>query len=152
MWKIWIYHNVKPIDSKEIKGLHVYCLDTHLDPHLDSMWTPSVPSTLNCLQTIPKNKVDQHVAQECTKRPLYLFQMAYLHVIFHHFTLTTHPTHIGTLQGYILALWQVCVYYLLVGGFEAAVLASAAVWDVMVSSLERTRMNMPDRTARNTSP
>ena len=44
-------------------------LDFHLDPHLDNCQYVDTKCPLNCLQTIPKNKVDQHVAQECTKRP-----------------------------------------------------------------------------------
>ncbi len=69
---------------REIRTLLVYCsmkergcvwsgtldqLDTHLDPHLDNCQYVDTKCPLNCLQTIPKNKVDQHVAQECTKRP-----------------------------------------------------------------------------------
>ncbi len=70
--------------QKKIHGLLVYCsmkergcvwsgtldqLDIHLDPHLDNCQYVDTKCPLNCLQTIPKNKVDQHVAQECTKRP-----------------------------------------------------------------------------------
>ncbi len=71
-------------NRKKINGLQVYCsvkergcvwsgtldqLDSHLDPHLDNCQYVDTKCPLNCLQTIPKNKVDQHVAQECTKRP-----------------------------------------------------------------------------------
>ncbi len=44
-------------------------LDTHLDPHLDNCQYVDIKCPLNYLQTIPMNKVDQHVAQECTKKP-----------------------------------------------------------------------------------
>ncbi len=71
-------------NRKRISNLQTYCsmkergcvwsgtldqLDTHLDPHLDNCQYVDTKCPLNCLQTIPKNKVDQHVAQECTKRP-----------------------------------------------------------------------------------
>ncbi len=71
-------------NQKKIKSLQAYCsmkergcvwsgtldqLDTHLDPHLDNCQYVDTKCPLNCLQTVPKNKVDQHVAQECTKRP-----------------------------------------------------------------------------------
>ena len=55
-----------------------------------------------------------------TKLALDLFQPTYLQMVLHHFTLTTHPTHIGTLQGNVLALRQVSFHFL-VRGFEAAV-------------------------------
>ncbi len=70
--------------QKKINGLQVHCsmkergcvwsgtldqLYTHLDPHLDNCQYVDTKCPLNCLQTVPKNKVDQHVAQECTKRP-----------------------------------------------------------------------------------
>ncbi len=44
-------------------------LDTHLDPDLDNCQYVDTKCPLHCLLTVPKNKVDQHVAQECTKRP-----------------------------------------------------------------------------------
>ncbi len=71
-------------NQKRINKLQVHCsmkergcvwdgtldqLNTHLDPHLDNCQYVDTKCPLNCLQTIPKNKVDQHVAQECTKRP-----------------------------------------------------------------------------------
>ncbi len=71
-------------NQRKIISFEVYCsmkergcvwsgtldqLDTHLDPHLDNCQYVDTKCPLNCLQTIPKNKVDQHVAQECTKRP-----------------------------------------------------------------------------------
>ncbi len=71
-------------NERQIRSLHVYCsmkergcvwsgtldqLDSHLDPHLDNCQYVDTNCPFNCLQTIPKNKVDQHVAQECTKRP-----------------------------------------------------------------------------------
>ncbi len=67
--------------QKRICSLQIYCsmkergcvwsgtldqLDTHLDPHLNNCQYVDTKCPLNCLQTIPKNKVDQHVAQECT--------------------------------------------------------------------------------------
>ncbi len=71
-------------NQRLISNLRVYCsmkergcvwsgpldqLDTHLDPDLDNCQYVDTKCPLNCLQAIPKNKVDQHVAQECTKRP-----------------------------------------------------------------------------------
>ncbi len=71
-------------NQKRINNLQVHCsmkergcdwsgpldqLDTHLDPHLDNCQYVDTKCPLNCLQTVPKNKVDKHVAQECTKRP-----------------------------------------------------------------------------------
>ncbi len=71
-------------NRNQIGNLRLYCsvkergcvwsgtldqLDAHLDPHLDNCQYVDTKCPLNCLQTIPKNKVDQHVAQECTKRP-----------------------------------------------------------------------------------
>ncbi len=71
-------------NQKRINNLQVHCsmkerggvwsgpldqLDAHLDPHLDNCQYVDTKCPLNCLQTVPKNKVDQHVAQECTKRP-----------------------------------------------------------------------------------
>ncbi len=73
-----------PRSQRRVCSLKIYCsmkergcvwsgpldqLDTHLDPHLDNCQYVDTKCPLNCLQTIPKNKVDQHVAQECTKRP-----------------------------------------------------------------------------------
>ena len=43
-------------------------LDSHLDPDQDNCQYVDAICPLNCQQTIPKNKVEQHVAQECTKR------------------------------------------------------------------------------------
>ena len=43
-------------------------LDSHLDPDQDNCQYVDVICPLNCQQTISKNKVEQHVAQECTKR------------------------------------------------------------------------------------
>ena len=71
-------------NQKRISNLKVYCsmkergcvwsgtldqLDTHLDPHLDNCQYVDTKCPLNCLQAIPKNKVEQHVAQECSERP-----------------------------------------------------------------------------------
>ena len=44
-------------------------LDTHLDPDQDNCQYVDTKCSLNCLMTIPKNKVEQHVAQHCAKRP-----------------------------------------------------------------------------------
>ena len=70
--------------QKRIKGLKVRCsmkergcdwsgtleqLDTHLDPDQDNCQYVDTKCPLNCQQTIPKNKVEQHVAQHCAKRP-----------------------------------------------------------------------------------
>ena len=70
--------------QKRMKELRVYCsmkergcgwsgtldqLDTHLDPDQDNCQYVDTKCPLNCKQTIPKNKVEQHVAQHCAKRP-----------------------------------------------------------------------------------
>ena len=70
--------------KKRINCLQVYCsmkergcdwsgtleqLDTHLDPDQDNCQYVDTKCPLNCHTTIPKNKVDQHVAQHCAKRP-----------------------------------------------------------------------------------
>ena len=44
-------------------------LNTHLDPDQDNCQCVDTKCPLNCQKTVPKNKVEQHVAQECTKRP-----------------------------------------------------------------------------------
>ena len=44
-------------------------LDTHLDPDKDNCQYVDTKCPLNCHMTIPKNKVEQHVAQHCAKRP-----------------------------------------------------------------------------------
>ena len=44
-------------------------LDTHLDPDQDNCQYVDTKCPLNCHMTIPKNKVEQHVAQHCAKRP-----------------------------------------------------------------------------------
>ena len=69
--------------QKRINNLQVYCsmkergcgwsgtleqLDTHLDPHLDNCQYVDTECPLNCLKTIPKNNLDDHVAQHCVKR------------------------------------------------------------------------------------
>ena len=74
--------------QQRIKALRAYCsmkergcgwsgtleqLDTHLDPDQDSCQYVDTKCPLNCSVTIPKNKVEQHVAEECTKR-LYVCQ------------------------------------------------------------------------------
>ena len=70
--------------QKRMRELWVYCsmkergcgwsgtldqLDTHLDPDQDNCQYVDTKCPLNCHQTIPKNKVEQHVAQHCAKRP-----------------------------------------------------------------------------------
>ena len=70
--------------QKRIRGLQVYCsmkergcgwsgtleqLDTHLDPDQDNCQYSDTKCPLDCQQTIPKNRVEQHVAQHCAKRP-----------------------------------------------------------------------------------
>ena len=70
--------------QKQIASLRVYCsmkergcdwsgtleqLDTHLDPDQDNCQYVDTKCPLNCRITIPKNKVEQHVAQHCAKRP-----------------------------------------------------------------------------------
>ena len=69
---------------KQIANLQVYCsmkervcdwsetleqLDTHLDPDKDNCQYVDTKCPLNCHMIIPKNKVEQHVAQHCAKRP-----------------------------------------------------------------------------------
>ena len=68
---------------KRINNLQVYCsmkergcgwsgtleqLDTHLDPHQDNCQYVDTKCPLNCLKTIPKNNLDDHLAQHCIKR------------------------------------------------------------------------------------
>ena len=70
--------------QKKVNQLQVYCsmkergcdwsatleqLDTHLDPDQDNCQYVDTKCPLNCHITIPKNKVEQHVAQHCAKRP-----------------------------------------------------------------------------------
>ena len=43
-------------------------LDTHLNPDLDNCQYVDTSCPLNCKQTIPKNKMEQHVAEECVQR------------------------------------------------------------------------------------
>ena len=67
----------------KVNNLQVYCsmkergcgwsgtleqLDTHLDPHQDNCQYVDTECPLNCLKTIPKNNLDDHLAQHCTKR------------------------------------------------------------------------------------
>ena len=69
---------------KRVNQLQVYCslkergcdwsgtleqLDTHLDPDQDNCQYVDTECPLNCHMTIPKNKVEQHVAQHCANRP-----------------------------------------------------------------------------------
>ena len=68
---------------KQIESLRVFCstkgrvcgwsgtageLDTHLDPDQDNCQYVDTKCPLNCQQTTPKNKLGQHVAEECIKR------------------------------------------------------------------------------------
>ena len=46
-------------------------LDTHLDPDQENCQYVDTMCPLNCHMTIPKNKVEQHVAQHCVKRPYF---------------------------------------------------------------------------------
>ena len=69
--------------QKSIASLKVYCslkergcdwsgvleqLEAHLDPDLDNCQYVDTKCPLNCQQAIPKNKVEQHVREECVKR------------------------------------------------------------------------------------
>ena len=71
-------------NQRKIANLQVYCsmkergcdwsgtlkqLDTHLDPDQDNCQYVDTKCPLNCHMTIPKNEVEQHVAQHCAKRP-----------------------------------------------------------------------------------
>ena len=71
-------------NQRKIASLKVYCsmkergcdwsgtleqLDTHLNPDQDNCRYVDTKCPLNCHMTIPKNKVEQHVAQHCAKRP-----------------------------------------------------------------------------------
>ena len=70
-------------NQRRISQLMVYCsmkergcgwsgtldqLDTHLDPHQDNCQYVDTKCPLNCLKTIPKNNMDDHLAQHCVKR------------------------------------------------------------------------------------
>ena len=70
-------------NQRRINQLMVYCsmkergcswsgtleqLDTHLDPDQDNCQYVDTKCPLNCLKTIPKNKLDDHLAQHCVKR------------------------------------------------------------------------------------
>ena len=69
--------------QRQINKLQVYCthkkkgcgwsgslqqLEAHLDPDQDHCQYVDTKCPLNCQQTIPKNKVEQHVVEECVKR------------------------------------------------------------------------------------
>ena len=71
-------------NQRRINCLQVYCsvkergcdwsgtleqLDTHLDPDQDNCQYMDTKCPLDCHMTIPKNEVEQHVAQHCAKRP-----------------------------------------------------------------------------------
>ena len=70
-------------NQKRLNCLQVYCsmkemgcvwsgtleqLDTHLDPDQDNCQYVDTKCPLNCQQAIPKNEIEQHVAQHCAKR------------------------------------------------------------------------------------
>ena len=69
--------------QQRIRDLQVYCsmkrrgcgwcgtleqLDTHLNPDLDNCQYVDTSCPFNCKQTIPKNKMEQHVTEECVQR------------------------------------------------------------------------------------
>ena len=69
--------------QRQINKLQVYCthkkrgcgwsgpleqLESHLDPDQDHCQYVDTKCPFNCQQTIPKNKVEQHVAEECVRR------------------------------------------------------------------------------------
>ena len=72
-----------PAFQQRLGGLRVYCsmkrrgcgwcgtleqLDTHLNPDLDNCQYVDTSCPFNCKQTLPKNKMEQHVAEECVQR------------------------------------------------------------------------------------
>ena len=75
---------MKPLKhQRQMDCLKVYCtmrgkgcewsgtlgqLDAHLDPDQNNCQHVDIKCPLNCQQTIPKNKLEQHVAMECVKR------------------------------------------------------------------------------------
>ena len=76
-----IYNQVK--HRRQINNLQVYCslkergcgwsgpleqLEGHLDPEQDHCQYVDTKCPLKCQQTIPKNKMEQHVAEECVRR------------------------------------------------------------------------------------
>ena len=69
--------------QQQINNLKVYCsmkgrgccwlgileqLDTHLDPELDDCQYVDTRCPLNCQLTVPKNKVEHHMVEDCVKR------------------------------------------------------------------------------------
>ena len=79
--ELTIYNQVK--FQRQINKLQVYCshkergcgwsgpleqLEAHLDPDQDHCQYMDTKCPFNCQQTIPKNKVEQHVAEECVRR------------------------------------------------------------------------------------
>ena len=98
------YNIVRQVKSqKRISCLQVYCslkekgcdwsrtleqLDSHLDPDQDNCQYVDTKCPLNCHMTIPKNKVEQHVAQHCAKRPYVCqhcnFKATYVEVVDKH--------------------------------------------------------------------
>ena len=78
------FSTMKPLKyQRQIDCLKVYCsmrekgcgwsgtlgqLDAHLDPDQNHCQHVDIKCPLNCQQTIPKKKLEQHVAMECVKR------------------------------------------------------------------------------------
>ena len=79
------FNTIKAVKyEKAIEALQVYCsmkergcgwigtlgqLDTHLDPDQDNCQYVDTKCPLKCQQVVPKNEVEEHVAQHCSKRP-----------------------------------------------------------------------------------
>ena len=76
-----IYNQVK--HQRQVHNLQVYCslkekgcgwsgpleqLEAHLDPDQDRCQYVDTKCPSKCQQTIPKNKMEQHVAEECVRR------------------------------------------------------------------------------------
>jgi len=83
---------------KKLGGLRVCCqmkgcdwsgeldsLDSHLDPALDNCQFVDVSCSLKCLQPVPRNRMEHHVREECTKREFICkhcsFSSTYEHVV-----------------------------------------------------------------------
>ena len=78
------FTTIKPLKyQRQMDCLNVYCsmrgrgcgwsgmlgqLDAHLDPDQNNCQHVDIKCPLNCQQTIPKNKLEEHVAMECVKR------------------------------------------------------------------------------------
>ena len=70
-------------------------LDSHLDPDQDNCQHVDIKCTLNCLQTIPKNKLEQHMSMECVKRDSVC---QYCHLK-------------ATYEVMVATHWPVCIYF-----------------------------------------